>query len=154
MNKAFFKAGVCISENSDLFISANQPTIFVIKTRYDYGAIISQVWQSCWLWEILIVVGCVLSQLKLLELYIHSCEKGLGLLPRPLPQLRMKSSSFFILYWIWTSYFLLTKKLWVVMDYDRSYIWSVLYNSLDNFLNRLISSNQQVLYLGNINQLA
>ena len=40
------------------------------------GAIISQVWPSCWLWGILIMVGCVLSQLKPSERYILSCEKG------------------------------------------------------------------------------
>ena len=44
------------------------------------------------------MVGCVLSQLKPSEVYILSCEKGLGLRPRPYSQLRMSSSSGFILY--------------------------------------------------------
>ena len=39
------------------------------------------------------MVECVLSQLKPWELYIRSCEKGLGLRPRPFSQLRMWSSS-------------------------------------------------------------
>ena len=39
----------------------------------------SQVWPSCWLWGIIIIFGCVLSQLKPSELSIHSCGKGLGL---------------------------------------------------------------------------
>ena len=43
-----------------------------------------------------IMVGCVLGQLKHLELYIRG--KSLGLRPRPFPQLRMLSSSGFILY--------------------------------------------------------
>ena len=42
--------------------------------------------------------GCVLSQLKPSEFYILSCEKGLGLRPRPFSQLRMWSSLGFILY--------------------------------------------------------
>ena len=54
-----------------------------------YGAIISQVWPSCWLCEILIMVGYVLSQLKPSEVYILSCGKGLGLRPRPFSQLSM-----------------------------------------------------------------
>ena len=58
-------------------------------TWWDYGIKISQVWPSCWLWGILIMVGCVLSQLKPSELYILSCWKGLGLVPRPFSQLRM-----------------------------------------------------------------
>ena len=33
----------------------------------------SQVWPSCWLWGIPIMVGCVLSKLKPSELYILSC---------------------------------------------------------------------------------
>ena len=41
---------------------------------------------------------CVLSQFKALEFYILSCEKGFGLRPRPFSQLRMWSSSGFILY--------------------------------------------------------
>ena len=44
------------------------------------------------------MVGCILSQLKPSELYIFSCGKGRGLRPRPFPQLRMWSSSGFILY--------------------------------------------------------
>ena len=44
------------------------------------------------------MVGCVLSQLKPSELYFLSCGKGLGLRPRPFPQLRMWSSSGCILY--------------------------------------------------------
>ena len=36
-----------------------------------------------------IMVGCVLSQVKPSELYILSCEKGRGLRPRPFSQLRM-----------------------------------------------------------------
>ena len=44
------------------------------------------------------MVGCVLSQLKPSELYILSCEKGRGRRPRPFPQLRMQTSSGFILY--------------------------------------------------------
>ena len=43
-----------------------------------YGAIISQVWSSCWLWGILMMVGCVWGQLKPSELYILSCGIGLG----------------------------------------------------------------------------
>ena len=35
------------------------------------------------------MAGCVLRQLKPSELYILNCEKGLGLRPRPFPQLRM-----------------------------------------------------------------
>ena len=54
-----------------------------------YGIKTSQVWPSCWLWGILIMFGCVLSQLKHSELYILSCEKSLGLRPRPFSQLRM-----------------------------------------------------------------
>ena len=63
-----------------------------------YGIKISQVWPSCWLWGILIMFGCVLSQLKPSELYILSCGKGRGLRPWPFPQQRMYSSSGFILY--------------------------------------------------------
>ena len=48
---------------------------------WTYGIIISQVWPSCWLWEILIMVRCVLSHFKSSELYILSCEKCLGLYP-------------------------------------------------------------------------
>ena len=44
------------------------------------------------------MVGCVLSQLKPSELSILSCEKGLGLRPGPFSQLRMESSSSYILY--------------------------------------------------------
>ena len=44
--------------------------------------IISRVWPIFWLWGILIMVGCVLSQLKPSEFSILSCEKGLGLRPR------------------------------------------------------------------------
>ena len=39
--------------------------------------------------EILIMVGCVLSPLKPLVIYIHSCGKISGLRPRPFSQLRM-----------------------------------------------------------------
>ena len=47
-----------------------------------------QVWPSCWLWGNLIMVRCVLSQLKPLELHILSCGKAknlefLGLYPIP-----------------------------------------------------------------------
>ena len=63
------------------------------------GAIISHVWTNCWLWEILIMVRCVLSRLKPSELYILSFGKSHGLRPRPFPQLRMSSSEGFILYW-------------------------------------------------------
>ena len=38
-----------------------------------YGAIISQMWQICWLWGILIMVGRVLCQLKPSGSYILSC---------------------------------------------------------------------------------
>ena len=62
------------------------------------GTIISQVWPSCWLWGILIMVGCVLSQLKPSELYILSCREDRGLRARFFPQVRMQSSSGFILY--------------------------------------------------------
>ena len=42
------------------------------------------------------MVGCVLNQLKPSELYIVSCGNGLGL--QPFQQLRIYSSSGFILY--------------------------------------------------------
>ena len=44
------------------------------------------------------MVVCVLSQLKPSELNIFRCGISIGLRPRPFPQLRMKSSSGFILY--------------------------------------------------------
>ena len=44
--------------------------------------LISQVWPSCWLWGILILVGCVLSQLNPSGFSIVSCENCLGLRPR------------------------------------------------------------------------
>ena len=64
---------------------------FAVGLFFNHGrpTVISQVWPSCWLWGILIMIGCVLSQLKPSELYILCCEKGHGLRPRPFPQLRM-----------------------------------------------------------------
>ena len=60
---------------------------------WTYGAIINRcdraVDYGSSLLGILIMVGCVLSQLKPSELYILSCGKGLGLRPGPFPQLRM-----------------------------------------------------------------
>ena len=44
------------------------------------------------------MVGCVSSQLKPSEIYTLSWEKSLGLRPQPFSQLRMLSSSGFILY--------------------------------------------------------
>ena len=52
-----------------------------------YGSKINQVWPSCWLWGILIMFGCVLSQLKPSEFYNLSCEKGIGLQPPYFSQL-------------------------------------------------------------------
>ena len=68
-----------------LLFTKYRPIIMVGLWYY----IINQVWQSCWLWGILIMVGFVLSQLKPSELYNLSCENGLGLRPRPFSQLRL-----------------------------------------------------------------
>ena len=54
-----------------------------------HGAILGQVWSSCWLWGVIIMAGCVLSQLKSSELYILSCGKGRGQRRWPFYQLRM-----------------------------------------------------------------
>ena len=79
---------------SDHYIVSRELRVIAEQVQINYhgrpnGTIISQVWSSCWLWGILIMVGCVLSQLKPSELYILSCGKGHGLRPRPFLQLRM-----------------------------------------------------------------
>ena len=63
----------------------SQLLLTMYRTNYQgrpNSTIISQMWPSCWLWGILIMVGCVLSQLKPSGFSILSCEKGLGLRPR------------------------------------------------------------------------
>ena len=82
---------------SDHYILSQEWRVIVDQVHTN-GTIISQVWPSCWLWGILIMVGCVLSQLKPSELYILSCGKDRGLQARFFPQVRMQSSSGFILY--------------------------------------------------------
>ena len=72
-----------------------------VQTNYHgrpNGTIISHVSPSCWLWGILFMVGCLLSQLKPSELYILSCEKASAFGLGPFLQLRMECSSGFILY--------------------------------------------------------
>ena len=66
------------------------------------------------------MVGCVLSQLKPSEHYILSCGKGLGLRPRPFPQLRMWYSSGFILY---------VKSSKLVYMYTYNYIYTYITNN-------------------------
>ena len=52
---------------SDHYILSREWRVIVDEVQNNYrgrsnGTIISQMWPSCWLWRILIMVGCVLSQ--------------------------------------------------------------------------------------------
>ena len=101
--KPILKHTTTLISLSDHYILSREWRVIVDTLQTDYHGRpmvlkISQVWPSCWLWGILIMFGCVLSQLKPAELYILSCEKSLGLRPRPFSQLWMLSSSGFILY--------------------------------------------------------
>ena len=71
------------------------------------------------------MVRCVLSQLKPSELYILSCGKSLGLRPQPFPQLRMYSSSSFILYEI------VARPREPQLQVGENYSYSVKVNRLD-----------------------
>ena len=80
---------------SDHYILSREWRVIVDQVQTNYhrspnSAVISQVWPSwIWIWWILIIFGCVLSQLKPSELYTLSCGRGLGLRPRPFLQLRV-----------------------------------------------------------------
>ena len=75
-----------------------------VQTNYhgrSNGTVIRQVWPICWSWGILIMVGCVLSQLKPSGFSILSCEKSIGL--RPWTFFSAKNGELFGLYPILSS---------------------------------------------------
>ena len=81
---------------SDHYILSREWRAIVDQVQTNYhgrsiGTIISQMWPSCWLWGVVLMVECVLSQLKPSKLYILSCGKCLDLRPRHFPQLRISS---------------------------------------------------------------
>ena len=64
--------------SSDHYILSREWRVIVDQVRTNYHGRpmvlkISQVWPRCWLWGILILFGCIISQLKPSKLYILSC---------------------------------------------------------------------------------